>query len=244
MTRPVILVSCDFELRPGAVPRLRSILNADYSDAIYEAGGLPWPVAVPPDADDALVDELLEHCRGVLLTGGDDLNAVHFGQELHPACELMHERRERFELRLSRRLQALQHPILAVCLGCQVTNVVHGGSLLQHLDDVPRSNPIAHRASDGGDAFHHVRLEPDSRLAALIGATGFEVNSRHHQALDPARLGRDLKPVAFSPDGVIEAVERPGKRFVIGVQWHPENIRERPEQKRLFRAFVEAAGTA
>lgn len=244
MNRPVILVSCDFELRQGAVPRLRSLLNADYSDAIYEAGGLPWPIALPPEADDALVDELLARCQGVLLTGGDDLNPVHFGQELNPACELMHERRERFELRLSRRLQSAPHPILAVCLGCQVTNVVHGGSLVQHLDDVPRANPVIHRGRDGADAFHPVRVEPDSRLAALVGATSFEVNSRHHQALDPARLGRDLRPVAFSPDGVIEAVERPGQRFMIGVQWHPENIRDRTEQRRLFKAFVDAARSA
>ncbi|HMQ16457.1 MAG TPA: gamma-glutamyl-gamma-aminobutyrate hydrolase family protein [Phycisphaerae bacterium] len=242
MSRPTILVTCDFELRSAPPPRPRSLLNADYSDAIYEAGGLPWPVALPPAADDALIDELLSRCRGVLLTGGDDLHAGHFGQAQHPACEVLHERRDRFEMALSRRLRAASHPVLAICLGCQVTNVVHGGSLLQHLDDVARTVAVQHRGAGGGDAFHAIRVEPGSRLAKIMGGTHFEVNSRHHQALDVARAAGALRPVAFAPDGVIEAVEAPGPRFVVGVQWHPENIRDRAEQARLFRALVEAAG--
>ncbi len=235
--RPLIGITSDFELDTTRdPPRLRAALLAHYTDAVLAAGGLPLPLVPPPEVDEALLDQLLTPLDGIVFTGGDDLDPALYGEPPHSKTRVMHARRNQFEPRLFRRADAAGLPILAICLGFQVAHVTRGGRLLQHVDD--RAGALTHHLPGGRSAFHPVRIEPDSRLAAIVGRTEIEVNSRHHQAVEPALSGRGLRPVAWSPDGLLEASEDCRGRFLIAVQWHPENLVDRAEHLALFRALV------
>jgi len=240
--RPIIGVTCSFEPSRGDRAPLRSCLNAAYSDAVFAAGGIPYPLPLPPTANPTLLGEVLSHCDGLLFTGGADLDPSAYGQQKHARTEIMHARRAAFELEFFRRADQAGLPILSICLGCQVTTVCRGGQLVQHVDDLPRASAVEHYRSDHGSAFHPVRIEPDSLLARIVGVPELEVNSRHHQIVDARQIGGRLRPVAFAPDGVVEATEDRDGRFLLAVQWHPEDLIDRPEHLRLFEALVDAAG--
>jgi putative glutamine amidotransferase len=241
IVRPTIGVTCSFEPSDAAVPRLRSYLNAAYTDAIYLAGGIPFPITPPPEHDPACIDELLARCDGVLFSGGADVSPQRYGQSPHPRTAAMHERRDRVEFELFQVVQRSALPVLSICLGCQVANVACGGGLVQHVDDLARPHAVEHYKPDHSPAYHDVRVVADSLLERIVGKTQFEVNSRHHQVLDPSALGAGLRAVAFAPDGVVEAAEMPGPRFMLAVQWHPEDLIDRPEHMSLFRALVAQA---
>jgi gamma-glutamyl-gamma-aminobutyrate hydrolase PuuD len=240
--RPVIAITCGFEpTRDAESPAGRVYLATDYSDAVLAAGGLAQPLPVPPTPDPALIDELLARVDGLLFTGGADLDPQEYGEPAHPKTAAMHPRRQQFELELFRRADAADIPILAICLGFQVAHVARGGRLIQHVDDLALEPPVTHHLSAGQSAFHSVRIEPGSRLADVVGSTEIEVNSRHHQAVDRQRPGHGLRSVGFAPDGLLEASEDRNRRFLLAVQWHPENLIDRPEHLRLFQALVAAA---
>ena len=180
MRRPAIGITCSFQQTDPPNPRLQTRLNAAYSDAVFAAGGLPRPIALPAEPEPSLLDDLLSGLDGVIFSGGLDLDPQRYGQTRHPKAELMHERRDRFELALFRRADELRLPILAICLGSR-WRVARGGRLIQHLDDVPRP-PSRHLRTDRPFMKSRwQRLTP----GALIGTTRLEVNSRHHQAVDP-----------------------------------------------------------
>lgn len=241
--KPVIGVTSSFETT-GEPPRSRSYLNSAYADAVFAAGGLPQPLPVPARVTQSVLDELLGRCDALLFTGGPDLDPRHYGQPRHPRTQVLDPRRDNFELAAFRRADQRGLPILAICLGCQVASVARGGCLVQHVDDLARTSPVAHHHPDGSSAFHDVAIEPDSRLARIIGRTHIEVNSRHHQLVDRSQVGGNLRPVAFAPDGVVEAAEDVTGRFLIAVQWHPEDLIDRPEHLCLFEALVAAAQAA
>lgn len=242
MIHPTIGITTEFELDTSLEPpRARACLMAAYSDAILAAGGLPQPLPVPPEYDEALLDALLTRVDGLLFTGGADMDSKQYGQPLHPQSHTMHPRREDFELDLFRRADAAHVPILAICLGFQVTHVARGGQLVQHVDDLGLTPTITHHLTKGRSAFHSLRVEPTSRLATIVGGNDIEVNSRHHQAVDAAHQGRGLRPVGYARDGLLEASEDMNGRFLLAVQWHPENLIDRPEHLRLFAALVAAA---
>jgi len=223
-------------------PRLKLYLNAAYTDAVVAAGGLPIPLPVPEPAEPALLNDLLQTVDGLIFTGGDDLDPQQYGQATHPRTDAMHARRDRFEIEFFRRADAARIPIFAICLGSQVAHVARGGQLVQHLEDLQLQPLVHHRAVHWRGSFHPVRIEPDARLATIVGANEIETNSRHHQIVDRAHLGQGLRPVGYSPDGVLEASEdmRDG-RFLLAVQWHPEDLVDRKEHLRLFQSLVEAA---
>ena len=125
-------------------------------------------------------------------------------------------------------------PVLAICMGMQLLNVVYGGTLIQHLETGVRHVGI----DEGNDSSHSIVLEDESLLHHILGSTALEVNSAHHQAVD--RLAPGLRALATAPDGIVEAVQLTDRGFFLGVQWHPERIFDRAEQRALFEAFVEA----
>jgi putative glutamine amidotransferase len=239
--RPIIGITSNFGMNKEDPERPQSYLLAGYTDGVFAAGGIAQPVPVPAEYDQELLDELLAHLDGLIFTGGFDLDPGDYGQQPHPRTHVLHPRRSRFELALFRRADAMRKPIFGSCLGHQVAHVARGGQLVQHADDLRLSPEICHHRSNEENAFHEVRIEPDSRLAGIVGGTCVEVASRHHQVVDGDFLGRGLRTVGVSPDGVVEASEDCDGRLLITVQWHPEDQLDRPEHLALFEALVEEA---
>jgi putative glutamine amidotransferase len=192
------------------------------------------PVAVTPEEPRAL-----DGFRGLVLTGGSDINPARYGEALN-GSERVDDERDRLETdRLGEAIQK-DLPVLAICRGVQLLNVFHGGSLIQ---DLPTKQIHEKRSNDWQPgrhpAAHSVKVNGCSRLAAIVGAGAHEVNSRHHQAA--SRVGGKLNVTAVSSDGVIEGLERPDRSFVIGVQWHPEDrLCVSEADLKLFRAFAAA----
>ena len=176
---------------------------------------------------------------GLLLTGGPDVEPARYGAEPEAGIELHTDpARDTLDLALLTRAERQRWPVLAVCYGVQLLNVFHTGTLVQDLD---RAGKSGHRVPEPKDHLAHTVKRSGGRWLAGCPAE-FWVNSRHHQAIE--YLGEALEPVATAPDGVIEAVElRGGERFVLGVQWHPENLTQ-PEHVALFRAFRSACAAA
>jgi len=223
----------------GEPARAEMALGLTYLRAIEAAGGLP--VVLPPLPSEA-IGPLLEGLDGICLSGGPDLDPAEYGQDPHDELGPTWRELDIAELAVAREADARGLPILAICRGAQALNVARRGTLFQHLSDRFGADVEHRQATIGTEPIHRVEIDPESKLAKALGATSVEVNSFHHQAADT--IGRGLRAVAFSPDGVIEAIEAPGSRFVVGVQWHAESLTERPEQANLFRAFVDAARRA
>ena len=232
-TRPLIGITPQFNPERGGVWSLDS-----YVKAVRAAGGMP--VILPVDADEAEAAALCGRLDGLLLSGGPDIDPVLLGEEPRTDTLVICPERDAQELPLARLAVAADLPLLCVCRGVQVLNAALGGSLWQ---DLPSEHPsaILHRQSEPAtQTSHTVAVAADTPLRALTGKAVLSVNSLHHQAIrEPAPC---LQVMATAPDGVVEAVWHPGRRFVWGVQWHPERLCEAdPDSRALFRAFVAAA---
>ena len=239
--KPLIGITTS-ELRPGSLRTLsrsdggsydETYLGTTYFRAVERAGGLPVMLA-PGDPD--LAADILSRLDGVLLAGGPDIDPSFYGAGPHPQLGPTWPEADAFELAVARAAMDAGKPTLGVCRGAQLINVARGGTLVQHIDGARQTEPA-------DVTTQTVRILTRTRLHSVLrGARQVEVNSFHHQAID--RIGRDLQAVAFAPDGVMEGVEEPGERFVVGVQWHAEALYERTEDAALFRAFVEASHAA
>ena len=238
--RPVIGISSNFGVNEDDPPRERMTLLAEYIDAVQRAGGLPVALPVLQRHDDALLDELLARCDGFILSGGNDLDAARFGQAMHPKAKPLHPRRERFEIDLFRAADRRRLPMFCICLGHQVAHVARGGDIIQHIERPPAAE-VAHYLGSDANALHSVSVTSGSRLAAIAGREMFEVASRHHQVVDPQRLGAGLRTVATSSDGHVEASEDCDGRFLLSVQWHPESLPDSRVHGACFEALVEEA---
>jgi putative glutamine amidotransferase len=199
-----------------------------YVTSVERAGGRA--LLVPPS--ETAVDETLDALDGLILSGGEDLHPDAYGADAHPETSQTRPERDQAELALLAGALERDMPVLAICRGSQVLNVGLGGDLIQHLPDVLGSE--RHRHTPGEFADHDVDLKQGSRLAALLGERA-PVKSHHHQGY--GRLGRGLEPVGWADDGTVEALEHPGRRFAVGVLWHPEE----GEDKALFEALVREA---
>ena len=212
----------------------------DYLTSLERAGATP---RVLDPATDRLPD-VLDECDGVLLTGGADVDPQHYGAtERHETVKNINADRDAYEIALAREALKRDMPLLAICRGVQLLNVVAGGTLVQ---DIPSHRPtdVVHGQREPNTSTPHtVRVQPGSRLAALLGpdaSRDLPVNSRHHQCVDAVAPG--FVASATAPDGIVEGIERPGATFCIGVQWHPENFWQTGEFSQMFKGFVEAAG--
>ena len=204
-----------------------------YVDAATQAGMLL--VTLPDDARPGA----LESFDGVLLLGGGDVDPKLYGDDADPETYEVDAARDDMEIDLVKEADRAGVPTLAICRGAQVVNVAFGGTLHQHLPGL--DGLIPHGIPRGGEpATHDVTVAPGSRLAAACGSETLSCESHHHQGID--RVGEGLIPVAWSEDGLVEAVERPGG-WMVAVQWHPEDTAgEDPAQQALFDAFAREAG--
>ena len=248
MTRPPLIGVTTSEVRAAVLARPlkqgdpaqpEMALGMVYMRAVELAGGLP--VVLPPLAPDR-VGPLVEQLAGICLSGGPDLAPAGYGAQPDPNLGPTEPALDHFEICVAQQADRLGLPILGICRGLQALNVSRGGTLHQHLPDVTDGS-IDHRQTEPGHVTTHgVRIEGGSRLAGILAGEEVEVNSFHHQAA--ADLGRDLRAVAWAPDGTIEGVEGTDERFVLGVQWHAEGLVGRPEHLALFETLVRESGRA
>ena len=207
----------------------------DYLDRVKAAGG--HAVAMNPE-------DSLEGLDGLVLTGGLDVAPARYGEAPHPKVKLTDPARDAFEERALTYALERDLPVLAICRGHQLLNVVLGGRLLQHIESGEHRADF--KAESQPSRWHTVRLLPGSRLRAVLGAAEIEVNSRHHQAVLPETLAPGLTITARSPDGLVEGVESTSHRWVVSVQWHPERLEPehpgfRERSRPLFQALVAEA---
>ena len=234
MAQPVIGLTLDAE-PPGGYSALPwYALRENYCAAVVRAGGLP--LLLPHEVEQA--DAYLRIIDGLVVTGGGfDIDPAIFGAETrHPTIKTK-DRRTQFELAVTRRGLSADKPVLGICGGQQLLNVALGGTLIQHIpDEVPGA--LVHKQANGNEPGHLVRFTEGTRLREIAGCGEAPVNSTHHQAVKAPAPG--LLVDATAPDGIIEGIEDPCRRFCIGVQWHPEYAISEGDI-RLFAAFIAAA---
>lgn len=234
--RPVVGVTTYVErARQGVWDVPAVYLQYQYVELVARAGGTAVLLPPSPGAPSAsAADEVLERVDALVTAGGRDVDARRYGAAPHPAADPPAPERDEWELALTRAALDRGTPLLGICRGAQVLTVALGGTLVQHVPDLPGVG--AHRLGPGEFAHHTVRTVAGSRLAGVLGSTA-AVSCYHHQAV--AEVPAGLRATAHAEDGVVEGVETPGDRFVVGVQWHPEQTLD---DLRLMQALVHAAG--
>lgn len=237
MPRPLVALSATSAPPEGPGHPTRVRVNDAYVRALQAAGLVP--LIVPPSLDDDEVRSLVHGVAGIVLSGGEDVDPATYGAPRHPATQAPHTGRDATERALVIAARDARRPLLAICRGIQMLNVALGGTLVQDLPS-ERPSAILHARPDAADRrVHGITVQAGSRLAAALGATQFDANSMHHQAVD--RLADTLRATAHASDGVIEGVETATDDWwVLGVQWHPEELigDPRPWDRGIFAAFA------
>ncbi len=212
----------------------RAYIDSPYVDLLANLGVQPVPIAITDSCE--ILQKSLEGLGGVLFTGGMDLDPALWDEPMHPKSELVHPRRQKYDFDLYKAVTQRQLPIMGICLGLQMINVYHGGSLYQHLPESPGQ-------VDHGREHHHtsheLQLNSDSMLYGWLSQESVSVASGHHQGI--RRLGNGLLAVGTASDGVIEAIERPDYPFLIAVQWHPEKDPDNEVNCTVVKKFLESA---
>lgn len=220
MNRPVIGICTALErARWGMWDQEAVLLSRSYVEAVQHAGALA--LMLPPD--ELLLkrpSEALDLLDGLMLAGGADIDPASYGQESHPATVDTVPERDRFEIALVRAAIERDLPVLGICRGMQLINVAYGGTLLQHLPERFGHHEHLRVAGTFDGADHDVELIDGTLAARAAGETRHATKSHHHQGVD--RLGEGLRVSGSAADGLVEAIEMPDRRFVLGVQWHPE----------------------
>jgi putative glutamine amidotransferase len=210
------------------------LVDRRYAALLQGAGALVVPILCDPRLA-AAPELVLDGLEGLVLPGGSDVEPARYGAEPLAGTQPPDRLRDEVESALLRAAIERAVPVLAICRGAQLLNVVRGGTLHQHLPDVVRSEAHMRRPDTMAGCTHQVAIAPGSRLAELVGAGVRTVVSHHHQGID--RLGDGLEVSARADDGVVEGIELPGEGLCLGVQWHPER---EESADRLIGAFVAA----
>jgi putative glutamine amidotransferase len=233
---PACTVAVTASIRPdGDTSRVR--LTAAYVTALENAGLVP--LIVPPLSSASAAASVLNSVSGLVLTGGEDVDPARYGQQRHEKVRSVNAARDATEAALVEEAKSRRLPVLAICRGIQILNVALGGTLIQ---DIPSEIPTTISHDDEGprdSRTHEISVEPGSLIARAIGTEHATVNSFHHQSV--LRVADGMRVTAKSPDGVIEGIESTDKSWwVMGVQWHPEEMTEsaEPWDRGLFRAFA------
>ncbi len=218
----------------------RMFISRGYVEGVNKAGGLA--VLLPLSVDEAVLKAAMESCDGFLLSGGPDIDAKYYGEPNYRFNGGINPARDRMEVYIAERAVAEGKPVLGICRGIQVLNVALGGSLYQDIHSQIKDRDLLKHSQEAPEWYpiHDVSVAKASKLWACYGKETLGVNSFHHQAVKLPGTG--LKPVSWTVDGIIEAIEHEDHPFAVGVQWHPELMwQEDAGVLKLFEAFVSAA---
>ncbi len=225
-----ITVEIDSEMYSG--------IRRFYVSAIEQAGGIP--LLIPYLTDNEALDTLLKMCDGVLLTGGADISPEIYDSKTDALVGPLQPFRDEIEIKVFERIIGTELPILAICRGAQLVNALMGGTLYHDIESEYNTDVTHRQTGSQTDFCHEVTVREGTPLAYIIGKNRFLVNSWHHQAVK--RLGRGLKVMAESDDGIIEGFYLPEGRFLRAYQWHPQKTYAKDEYSRLiFDEFISAA---
>ena len=244
MKNPLIGITCNIlkdvpdtvRVGIGAPGQVWQLLADDYVRSVRLAGGVP--LILPVEEDPAQSEPLLAVLDGLLLSGGNDVTPMLYGERIGCRCGVLDPQRDAFELALTRSAIDRDLPLLCICRGVQILNVAQGGTLYQ---DLPSSGFELHAilTNERDVPTHEVLVNAETPLFEMLGREEVVwVNSFHHQAL--REVAPALRAAATSRDGVVEAVDMPGRRFVLATQWHPEMMLGNRQQAAIFEAFVAA----
>ena len=234
--KPLIGITCNYPNRTVSSINSRKYndLSSKYTEAIFHSGGIP--VIIPNGMKKEDLEELVFRLDGILVSGGGDVDPSRYGKTNDGTVGGISEVRDETELSiLDFVLHYTRKPVFGICRGIQVINVALGGTLIMDLPSAGKNN---HSLTDHRreEFTHEIIVKEDTRLSSILGNQR-KVNSFHHQAID--RLAPGLVVSAYSKeDNVIEAVEAPGDRYILAVQWHPEELTHDPDHRRLFEEFV------
>ena len=213
----------------------RVFISEKFINSIECAGGIPLVLPYVSDMED--IRAQVDVCDGILLCGGMDIHPIYYGEEPHEKLEFVNSKEDDYQIKVARMSLNLHKPILGICRGHQLLNIVCGGTLYQDMSEVPRCTIKHNQISKRYEPYHSINIEKDSKLEKILG-TSTLVNSLHHQCIK--ELGTGLRATAYSKDGVIEAIEMPDRDFVMGFQWHPEEMAMHRNENMLeiFKEFV------
>ena len=237
--RPVIGIVCaENDPTPPGESR-KNQAGVRYVEAVRSVGGLP--LLIPLQYPTGEIERLTRLFDGILIIGGNDVDPKRYNGVPDPSVSAPNPERDALEIAIVRLAAEQDLPLFGICRGEQVMNIAMGGTL---YTDLPSQFPtvLRHQQSDDtpvSKLTQRVRIDPASRLYAIVGAETIWTNTFHHQAVQ--RLGNGFRVAAAATDGVVEAIEIPERSFFIGVQWHPEGLQDHAEEARLFKAFVAAA---
>ncbi len=214
-------------------------VDANNTNAIVLSGGIPFMMALTDNED--VIDEYINMVDGIYFTGGNDISPETYGEEVTELVGTLVAERDEFEIKLYKKAEECDMPMLGVCRGHQIMNVASGGTLYQDIY-AQRSNTIGHspEKSMGENNTHTVRISEESKLHSALNTNMLATNSIHHQAVKDVAGGYKISAVA--EDGIIEGIESEKLTFALGVQWHPEDMFELcSESKMIYKALIDAA---
>ena len=230
--KPIIGITVDSQA-PGSYSKFPwYALRENYVSAVEQLGAVP--ILLPHEPDH--VEDYLNLVDGLIITGGNfDVDPSYYGENKKSDTVQTNQKRTAFEFELSQLALQKHIPILGICGGMQLLNVVLGGSLIQHIPDTIRTTILHEQPNPRNEVSHPVTIAEGSLLHRITNASEIEVNSAHHQAV--RHPGNGIVLNAYAPDGVIEGFEVPESRFCLGLQWHPEFLIT-PHDKAIFEAFI------
>lgn len=242
MKKPLIALTMDQSPATDARPFGKGVplnyINADYIRYIEKADMIP--MVLPTLSNLSLIAEIVARIDGLLLTGGDDVYAEVYGEKVIPGDWRIDAPRTFMEIALIKEARKQNKPVYAICRGCQMLNVAMGGTLYQDVTQQVQ-HAIQHRSLEKPNwNSHEIQIKEDSLLYKILRRKRYSVNTSHHQAIKD--LAHGLRVAATAADGIIEAIEDPQTNFFLGVQWHPETMKDDTTSLELLKAFIEQCG--